>query len=149
MWTDDLVTLAVDAGFNGRGVDITTSSKAQKIEGAMLASGVLAIHETSAGGPERTNTGAGGRNTVIRPAYIHVGAQLSVRATSYPAARARAQALYNAVVGVRNTWVIDVGHTVSGWYREINPLQEPFDMGVDDKGAARCGFNVVAIRRPD
>jgi hypothetical protein len=143
MWTDDLVTLLTDAGFGGLGVDITIGGRAQKLDSpGMLASGVVSIRETSAGGPERTN------NSVIRPAYIHVGAQISVRANSSLVAKARAQKAYNALVGIRNVRVINNAMTISGWYREINPLSEPYDMTLDDKGLARYGFTVVAIRRP-
>lgn len=36
---------------------------------------------------------------------------------------------------------------MSAWYREITPLQEPMDMGLDPTGnRARVGFNVFAIK---
>lgn len=37
---------------------------------------------------------------------------------------------------------------MSTWYREIAVLQEPFDMGPDERGRQRVGFNVLAVKRP-
>lgn len=143
MWLDDLVTLLTDAGVGTLGVNVFTSSKASI---PVLTSGeaTVQIIETAGSAPERT------QNSVVRPGYIRPAAQFVVRAGTAEKARVKAQAAYNAVVGIRNSWVIDAGFTVSGWYREITPLQEPFDPGggVDDRSQARCVFNVIAVRRP-
>ena len=137
-WLDDLVTLMDDANVGTLGVDLFTSTKASP---PILASGeaTLNIVETSGSSPERT------QNYVIRPAYLNLSAQFMARAGTYSKAKAKAQAAYDAVVGIRNSWVTN--GLSSGWYREITPLQEPFDAGVDDRGQARCGFNVIAVRR--
>ena len=37
---------------------------------------------------------------------------------------------------------------MSTWYRDIQPLQEPFDLGLDDAGRQIVGFNVLATKRP-
>jgi hypothetical protein len=35
------------------------------------------------------------------------------------------------------------------WYRDIQPLQEPFDVGdVDEQGRSQCAFNVLVTKRP-
>lgn len=138
-WLDDLVTLMDDAGME-LGVDLFTSTRSSP---PILASGeaTMTIVETSGSAPERT------QNSVSRPAYLRLAAQFMARAKSYPAAKAKAQLAYDQVVGIRNSWI--VGALASGWYREIVPLQEPFDAGVDDRGQARCGFNVIAVRRPN
>ena len=34
------------------------------------------------------------------------------------------------------------------FYQEINLLQEPFDLGTDDKGRVRIAFNLNAVKRP-
>lgn len=34
------------------------------------------------------------------------------------------------------------------FYREINPIQEPFDFGVDDKQRVRLAFNIATIKNP-
>lgn len=137
-WLVDLTTLATDAGMT-LGVDFFTSTKAAI---PILASGeaTLAVVETSGSAPERT------QNSVIRPAYLRVAAQVMARANSPEAARAKAQDYYNAIVGIRNSWITN--GLQSGWYREITPLQEPFDAGVDDRKQARYGFNIIGIKRP-
>lgn len=33
------------------------------------------------------------------------------------------------------------------YYREITPLQEPFDLGLDESGRQRIVFNVMAVKR--
>lgn len=143
MWIDDLITLMLDAGMV-LGDDLYATTRANVPH---LPSGraTLNLVETSVAGPLRTN------NSVITPAYINVGAQFSARADTPAAARAKAYAAYNQVVGVRNAWVVRSGGGFSGWYREINPLQEPFEVpsGPDDRGKARFVFSVVAIRRTD
>jgi hypothetical protein len=37
---------------------------------------------------------------------------------------------------------------VPTFYQEINPLQEPFDLGVDDLGRVRIAFNISVVKRP-
>lgn len=147
-WLDDLVTLMEDGSVGYLGTDLFTSSAANV---PMLASGLatLTIIETSAGGPERT------QNSVVRPAYLNVSALFMARANTYRAAKAKCQAAYGEVVGIRNSWIVAdreyfAGEGLaSGWYREIDPLQEPNDPGrEDDRGQARCVFNVRGVRRP-
>lgn len=33
------------------------------------------------------------------------------------------------------------------WYREVNPVQEPFDLGLDASGRARVVFNIMVVKR--
>lgn len=145
---DDLTTLMEDAsvGVLGESVFINTHQAVP-----ILASGLatLQIVQTSGSGIERT------QNSVIRPGYVRPSAQFMARADTPDAARAMADAAYDAVVGIRNTWIVASREYVagaglqSGWYREINPLQEPFDPGTDDdRRQAECGFNIIAIKRP-
>lgn len=142
-WIDDLVTLVEEGGVASVAAGtLTTSTKATLARLPYVGSGaLLSIIETSGSAPERT------QNSVIRPAYLRPAAQFMARAFAYEDARALAQAAYNEVVGRRNVWI--TSPLSSGWYREINPLQEPFDAGVDDRKMARCAFNVVAVKRPD
>lgn len=146
MWTDDLVTLFQDAGagtLNAATNGIFVSTKAT-VPLASSGAATITITETPGAGPERT------QNSVIRPAYIRPQAQILVRAATAKLARAKAYECYNAVVGVRNVLVYREPQSfqLSGWYREINPLQEPFDLGVDDRKEIRFAFNVTAVRRP-
>ncbi len=145
-WLDDLVTLTQDGSdYLDFGTTLWTSTKSTP---PLVASGTLSIVETSGSAPERTH------NSVARPAYLRVSAQFMARADTYSRAKHLAQEAYDAVVGVRNCWVVAEEEYIagqglqSGWYREITPLQEPFDAGVDDRKQARCGFNVIGIRRP-
>jgi hypothetical protein len=34
------------------------------------------------------------------------------------------------------------------WYREIEPVQEPFDLGIDQAGFVQVAFNIDAIKNP-
>lgn len=139
-WLDDLQTLMEDAGVAVLGTDLFLTT-AQRVP--ILASGepTVQIVETSGSSPERT------QNYVFRPAYTRPAAQITVRGRNVDAVRAKAREAYNAVVGIRNSWIINTAMTSSGWYREIVPLQEPFDVGKDDRDQARYGFNVIAVRR--
>lgn len=125
-------------GVGGFNVDIFVSSKASipKLAGAAT----LQIIETPGSGPERT------QNAVTTAAYQRPSAQITARADTYVLAMAKARAAYDALVKVRNQFVN------STWYREINPLQEPFELGggglVDAAGQLRIVFNVNGNRRP-
>lgn len=75
-------------------------------------------------------------------AYERPGAQLVVRCKQWAAAEAMARAAYVVLSGIVNVFI---GPTR---YLEVRLLQEPFDMGPDASGRARCGFNVQALKRP-
>lgn len=134
-WLNDLVTQLQAEGVGTFNADIFASSKAVP---PVLASGFATIVIIDTGGtdPEKTH------NSVILPAYLRPSAQLTARADSYEAADAKARAAYAALVKVRNQFI---GAT---WYKWINPLQEPFDGGVDDRGQIRVWFNVIGNKRP-
>lgn len=96
----------------------------------------IQLNETGGSGPART------QNSVATPAYVRPSMQILITASGWETARAKAQACYNALVGVRNT-------TLSGtWYMEINPDQEPFDWPLDTAGRPRVGFNISTYKRP-
>lgn len=147
MWVDDIVTLFQDAGVGtlnaSTGTGIFVSQNAN-VPLAPSGAATVTITETPGSAPERT------QNSVIIPAYIRPSAQILVRAKTSKLARAKAQECYNALVGIRNVLVYrePQSYQLSGWYREINPLQEPFDLGVDDRKEVRFAFNVTAVRRP-
>jgi hypothetical protein len=103
----------------------------------------LSLVETGGSTPENT------QNSTIVPAYQRPGAQIVVRADSYPDAYAMARAAYNSLVKVRNQFVGSGYLSPTGtWYRKIRPLQEPFDMGLDADGRPRVTFNVIGDKRP-
>ena len=133
-WLEDLVTLATNASVGTLGTDLFTSTAANVL---IVPSGSMTITETPGGEPERT------QNSVSVPAYINVRAQFLARAKTPELARLKAREYYLTVCGIRNQFIN------SGWYREITPLQEPFDLGKDDRGQCRYVFNVRGIKRPE
>lgn len=148
---EDVLTLMEDGGLGTLNSAIFLTSKSTAPNAPLLASGeaVLTIVETSGTGQENTH------NATIKPAYIRPSAQLKTRARSALKARAMAQAAYDLIgVKITNCWIVagreyNPGEgLMSGWYRSLRPLQEPFDSGPDDPGNATYTFNIIAIRRP-
>lgn len=96
----------------------------------------IQLVETGGSGPERT------QNSVTKPAYVRPSMQLLITSSSQATNEAKAKAVYDSLVKVRNM-------TLSGtWYREINPDQEPFDFPLDGSQRPRRGFNISTIKRP-
>jgi len=140
-WTGDIVILFEDANVGTLNEDIFVSTK-QTVPILLSGAATVQIVETSGSGAERT------QNRVIRPAYVRPSAQIMTRAGTPALAKAKAFECYDALVPIRNA-VIYATVVESGYfYREINPLQEPYDFGVDDRKQSRYVFNVVAIKRP-
>jgi hypothetical protein len=133
-WLSDLVAQLEVDGVGVYGEDIFTSTKSSP---PILPNGEATLSVVATGGtsPEKTH------NSVIRPAYVRPGAQLTARARDYTTAEAKAQAAYDSLVKVRNV------HINSGWYMSIDPLQEPFDGGTDERGQSQCQFNVIGRKR--
>lgn len=97
-----------------------------------LPSATLTIIETGGTGPERTQN-----DDVGPPATIRPGAQITARAQDYATAEAFGRAAYNSLVRRQN-------QTISGaWVKDIMPLQEPFDGGINGRGESQIIFNVV------
>ena len=69
-------------------------------------------------------------------------AQVLVRATSYPVARATALLAYQSLNGVWNT-------TINGvFYLRLVARQGPTDMGIDGNGRGQIVFNIEAEKAP-
>jgi hypothetical protein len=131
MWLDDIVTLLQNAGIGTFNTNIFYSTKVSIPGGD---GPYLQISETSGAPPEWTQDRP-------KPAYLRPSAQITVYATDYDSARAMSMAAWNALI-VTNTQINGT------WYREIRPLQNPFDDGSDEKERSRVRFNVIAYRRP-
>lgn len=127
---DDLVTQLETDGVGTFGVNITKSSRAAI---PMVPSGGATLNIVLTGGTKAERI----QNNTIRPAFQRPSAQLTARANSPAVAFTMAQAAYDSLWKVRNQFI------GSGWYREIVCLQEPIDMGVDDRGQSRYTFNVL------
>lgn len=144
MWTDDIVTLLQDEGVGTLEQNIFVTQKATV---PVLASGAATVQIIEIPGPAALRT----QNSVIRPAYIQPRAKIVTRAGTPAQARAKAQECYDALTGIRNSLVYrepSPPFLLSGWYREINAEQEPYELPVDDRKQARFTFDVSAIRRP-
>jgi Bacteriophage minor capsid protein len=127
---DDLAARAVALGLGVIGTTLFMSSKAVIPAGA---GPITSMTETGGSGP-------GFIHNQTTPAYHQPGAQIMVRAATYPAAKTRADELHAAFT-LHNA-------TLSGtFYLSIIPTQEPFDMGLDALGRAQLAFNVLAVRR--
>lgn len=95
----------------------------------------LSMRETGGTGAERRQGTAGA-------AYKRPAAQILATAESYQAARALADAAYDACDLVKNEELDGV------YYVDCRPLQEPFGLGLDGNQRARVAFNVIGDKRP-
>lgn len=128
---DDLVTKLETDGVGTRGVNIFTTSGVtvpRKTDG----SATLHIKKTGGSSPEQT------QNATLRPAFLQPGAQLVAAADDYETAETFASSAYYSLGQVRNEFIN------SGWYRRIRCLQEPHDIGVNDREQQQSGFNILA-----
>ena len=128
---DDLVTELEDAGVGTWGLDIFTSTRA---EIPVLPSGEASLQLIETGGTSPENT----QNALGQPAFMRPSAQVLARAKSKVQAETKAWDAYRVFFRVRNKFIN------SGWYRDIKPLQAPIDLGLDDRGQIKYGFNVLA-----
>lgn len=128
---DDLVDELEDAGVGTWGTDIFTSTRGQVPK---LASGEATLQLIETGGTSPENT----QNALGQPAFMRPGAQILARADSKVKAEAKAWDAYRVVFRIRNKFIN------SGWYREVKMLQAPIDLGLDDRGQIKYGFNVLA-----
>jgi hypothetical protein len=95
----------------------------------------LVLTETGGTGPYHTH------NSGAVPSLVRPSMQLLARAATYVAAMTLARAAYTALL-LRDT-------TLSGTrYLLIEPLQEPFDLGLDANGRAQVAFNIRAEKSP-
>jgi hypothetical protein len=136
MFPYEIAAMLESGGVGVYGRTIRISSKAV-IPPVLPSGGILLISTTGGPSPERTH------NSVIRPAYVRPTAQLVAMADTFAEADALAHAAYDSLAGKRN-------YVASGgvFYREITPLQEPFDLGLDPSGRPQVAFSILAIKRP-
>lgn len=134
-WAEDIMLLLTTAAVGVANTNIFLSSQSP----VPLGPGpYLSIHETAGFPPERLHTDDSGRLNAA--AYERPGAQILVRGMDYVAARAMSRAAFNALDGHYN-------ETINGtWYREIQALQRPFDIGPDDNKRVRVVFNILGVK---
>lgn len=139
MFVEDLANHLAANGVGTVGTNIFLSSKATVPTGS---GPYLVLTQTSGRGPTFTHN-------EDAPATRHPGAQLVFTAGddrartpsgAYAAAEAMAQAAYDVIVRMVNT-------RQGGFYLNVVPLQEPFDLGLDATNRARVAFNVTSNMR--
>jgi hypothetical protein len=131
---DDLVNQLESDSVGTWGASIFTSTRAELpiLSGGVTSGATLQLIET--GGTAAENT----QNATIRPAFLHPAAQVVARANSKKNAEALAWSAYKSLFGIRN-------RSINGnWYRSVRALQSPQDLGLDDRGQIKYGFNVLA-----
>lgn len=144
-WIEDLVTVLENDSVAIYGSTLFKSTKAAPAL-QFVGSAVLVLIPTGGSSPERTQNDdvlqpppsnpiyAPGQG---RPATIRPGAQVVAKAADYDSAEALARLAYTSLVRIGNQWIN------SGWYKSIDPLNEPFDGGLDARGNAQCKFNII------
>ena len=129
---DDIASRLVSAGVGVIGSSIFLSSKAVIPTGS---GPYISLMETGGVAPRRVQNRNGA--AVIRPSV-----QVVVRASTYPAARTKAEDAYRALDGIFNTMLNGT------FYVKITARQEPTDTGLDESGRPRLTFNLDAERIP-
>jgi hypothetical protein len=89
--------------------------------------------------------GTTSRRTQNNTAIQRPSAQITVRASSYPVARAQAVLVYDALGGDNGLHNLLIMGT---FYQSIVPVQQIFDLGLDDLSRARVVFNINAEKQP-
>jgi len=131
-FVDDLATLCITGGAGTVvGTDIFIGSKANLPDSGAA---FLTIRATGGAPPLRT------QNEIAPTAWRRPTAQLVARALSASDAEDLIELAFLAVQGQRNVFI----NTIR--YMEIEPIQEPFDLGLDSKKRPRHTFNVEGIR---
>jgi len=126
---DDLVTKLEADGVGVRGISIFTTSGVTVPKKDFAT---LHLKKTAGTSPEQT------QNATLRPAFLSPGAQIVAAADDYETAEAFASSAYYSLGQVRNEFIN------SGWYRRISCLNEPHDIGVNDREQQQSGFKILA-----
>jgi len=130
---DEIAARIVAQGAGVLGTDLFLSSKAQIPTGA---------------GPYTTIIEYGGttsRRTQNNKSTQRPSAQIVVRASTYPVARARAALVYKALGGDEGLHEIVLSGTR---YLSIIPIQQLFDMSLDELSRARVAYNIDVEKDP-
>jgi len=132
MFTDDLVTILVNAGVGQATINIFVGAKVALPIGP---GPFLTIRENGGSSPEGTH------NSVGVPAYVRPSAQIVTRAEDLADARLMAQKAYDALFPIRNQFINGT------FWRQITIRHEPGELGEDENGRPRIFFNIDCIKR--
>lgn len=131
---DELAAKLVADGVGVIGTSIFLSSKAEIPAGA---GPYISIIETGGMTARRNHNNKG---YTQRPS-----AQITTRASTYPAARSKAFAAYTSLCGDRGLF----NTTLSGvFYLSIIPIQHLIDIGLDEAARPRVAFNIDVEKHP-
>jgi len=139
MFLDEIAAHLVAAGVGVLGTNLFLSSK------AVIPPGVgpyITLTETGGMGVGGFRGEGGRTQNKTGSATVRPGAQVAVRASTYPIARTKAKAAHIVLDGVWNTTINGVR------YLSITSRQEPTDAGVDEAGRAVVVFNVDCEKEP-
>jgi hypothetical protein len=133
MFLDEIASRIVLEGAGVLGVDLFLSSKVNIPPGDGPFTSII---ETGGTAPRRTHN-----NTATqRPS-----AQILVRASTYPSARARAQQVYDALGGDNGLYNLSLLGT---FYQQITSVQNLTDLGLDELARVRIVFNINVEKVP-
>jgi len=130
---DEIAARIQSQGAGTLGTDLFLSTKAQIPTG---------------NGPYTTLVEYGGttsRRTQNNKSTQRPSAQIVVRASTYPNARTRAQAVYAALGGDNGLFNTVLSSTFYLW---VIPNQQLYDLGLDELSRARVAFNIDAEKDP-
>jgi Bacteriophage minor capsid protein len=139
VFDDDIIKLLVDAGVGVFGTTIFQSSNAKIPTG----SGPFISVINYGGGPPQVM-----QQSERTPAYEFPTCMIFARGTSHAQTRQMAYAAYQVLTqapggGPRVNFTIN-----NCWYVSMSARQQPFDMGPDETGRLKYGFNMSAQKRP-
>ena len=129
---ESLATQLQTDGVGTYGTNIFVSSKATIPAGS---GPYMTLIETGGIAPIRTHSDG------AVPAYQRPQVQVMARAASYAAAKAMVENAYASLVALQGATVgLDV-------IIQMTPIQEPFDLGVDEANRARVVVNFAVLKR--
>lgn len=140
MFVDDLKKMIVDASLGVAGTNLFWSSHAKIPAGPGPFTSLI---EYAGLQPEILHQSSS------VPAYEYPNAQVFARGENHDATVAKAMALYQLLVQNPTTKLPWRNVTINGtYYVWLIVRQSPFDMGPDDVGRLKFGFNVSGMKRP-
>jgi len=124
---NDLVSVLEDDSVGEWGTDIFTGTR------AILPPRTTTLQLIETGGTAPENT----QNATAAPAFLQPSAQVVARGTTRVLAEQMAYRAFISLYGIRNRFI------GLNWYQKVRPLQQPGDLGLDDNGQIKYGFNVL------
>ena len=143
MFLEDVIKLLVDAGVGVYGTTIFQSSNA-KLPPASSTTSFLVLVEYGGAQPQELH------ESTDTPAYEFPFAQVTARGSSRSSSQALAVAAYNVLSKNPATGKKRQNFTINNtYYVRLTCKQQPtLDLGPDEVGRIKYGFNIEAMKRP-